>query len=120
MFAWVTYSSIDIIIILNTVLQFLEEETPEGKFLMFLSMKLSMLLLLSRPCRASDLANLLISSQRITPEGASFMTYHLAKQSRTDRPLKEFFFFSLQPSSLLYPVSTLREYIAPTQLFRNN
>ena len=62
----------------STVLDWISNETTSNKSLLFLSMKLTTLLALSRPCRSADLAGLQLSHLKFTPEGATFMASHLA------------------------------------------
>ena len=81
-------------------------------------MRLTTLLALSRPCWSVELAGLQLSSLKLTPEGATFMARHLAKQSRPGQSLKEFFFPSLPDNPALCPVSTLYECILQIKQFR--
>ena len=57
-----------------------------------LSMKLTMLLALTRPTRSSDLTSLDLQFRRYIPEGVVFTPTKLAKQSRPDKEVAEFFF----------------------------
>ena len=65
---------------MSTVLDWISSKTTFNKSLLFLSMKLTTLLALSRPCCSADLAGLQLLSLKFMPEGATFMLSHLAKQ----------------------------------------
>ena len=101
----------------STVLDWISSETMSNKSLLFLSMKLTTLLALFRLCWSADLAGFQLSSLKFTPEGATFMVSHLAKQNRPGQSLIEFFFPSLPDNPILCPVSTLQEYILRTKQF---
>ena len=75
-----------------------------------LSFKLTMLLALTRPSRSADLVNLDIRFRHYSPEGVTFHSAKLAKQSRQSKPLREFFFPRFTGSKSLCPVETLQEY----------
>jgi len=59
--------------------------------LKLLAYKLVMLMALTRPSRSADLVSLTISKCQFKPEGVSFLSYNLAKQSRQGKPLVEIF-----------------------------
>ena len=79
-----------------------------------LTMKLTMLLALTRPTRSSDITSLDLRFRRYTPEGVVFKPTKLAKQSKPERELAEFFFTSFPHNTRLCPVSTLHAYEAAT------
>ena len=56
-----------------------------------LTLKLAMLLALARPSRSMDLVNLDLQFRQYCPDGVTFLPAKLAKQSRQNKPLKEFF-----------------------------
>jgi hypothetical protein len=65
--------------------------------------KTTMLLALTRPSRAADLANLNMTGRRYTLEGVVFYPHTLAKQSRQGKPISEFFFPSFADDPGLCP-----------------
>ena len=75
-----------------------------------LTMKLTMLLALTRPSRSTDLTNLDIRFRHYSPEGVTFQPMKLAKQSREKKPIKEFFFPRFTQKPKLCPVRALEEY----------
>ena len=85
-----------------------------------LSMKLAMLLGLTRPSRSSDLCNLDIAHRRYVPEGVVFTPSTLAKQSRPERELSEFFFPAFIGNAALCPMQTLQAYESMTKNLRND
>ena len=79
-----------------------------------------MLLALTRPSRAVDLSRLDLSRRRFLPEGVTFSPAVLAKQSRQDKQLAEFFFPAFPHNTLLCPVETLRVYEDRTRTLRQS
>ena len=83
-----------------------------------LSMKLTMLLALTRPTRSSDLTSLDLQFRRYIPEGVVFMPTKLAKQSRPDKEVAEFFFTNFPYNTRLCPVITPWAYEVATSNIR--
>ena len=83
-----------------------------------LSLKLVVLLALTRPSRSSDLSNLSLKSMRILPDGVQFNPVCLLKQFCPSRPLKPFTFPSFSANKLLHPKETVQAYVAKTESFR--
>ena len=75
-----------------------------------LTFKTVMLLALTRPSRSMDLVNLDLRFRQFSPEGVTFQSAKLAKQSRQNKPLKEFFFPKFTENVKLCPVQTLQAY----------
>ena len=75
-----------------------------------LTLKLVMLLALTRPSRSIDLTNLDIRFRHYSPEGVTFQSAKLAKQSRQTKPVRDFFFPKFEQNKKLCPVLTLQEY----------
>ena len=80
-----------------------------------LTMKLTILLALTRPTRSSDLTSLDLRFRRYIPEGVVFRPTKLAKQSRPEKEIAEIFFPSFPHNPILCPVHTLRAYEAATE-----
>lgn len=80
-----------------------------------LTHKTVMLMALTRPSRAADLANLSLEHRKYSPEGVTFAPTKLAKQSRGNKALAEFFFPSFPDNTRLCPVATLRAYEEETR-----
>jgi len=57
-----------------------------------LTLKLVMLMALTRPARSVDLSKLDISNRFFTASGVLFKSQHLSKQSRPSKPLADFFY----------------------------
>ena len=57
-----------------------------------LTLKLVMLMALTRPARSVDLSKLDISNRFFTASGVLFKPQHLSKQSRPSKPLADFFY----------------------------
>ena len=103
----------------NVVLQHLKGLGPSSDLpLKQLTLKLVMLLALTRPSRSADLSSLSLARRRFSPEGVTFLPSTLAKQSRQGKPLVEFFFPSFSHDESLCPVQTLRQYELVTSPFR--
>ena len=75
-----------------------------------LTLKVVVLLALTRPSRSMDLTNLDIRFRQFCPEGVTFHSAKLAKQSRQTKPVKEFFFPKFEENKKLCPVLALQEY----------
>ena len=67
-----------------------------------LTMKLTMLLALTRPTRSSDLTSLDLRFRRYIPEGVMFKPTKLAKQSRPEKEIADLFFTSFPHNTRLY------------------
>ena len=105
----------------QVVLTFIEGLGPSRDLsLRDLSLKLAMLLALTRPSRSADLCQLKVTRRRYTPDGVIFAPAELAKQSRPGRVLVNFFFPSFRNNELLCPVHTLRVYEDVISLFRSD
>ena len=99
----------------NTVTSYIDNMGDNATLdLQDLSMKLTMLLALTRPTRSSDLTSLDLRFRRYIPEGVVFKPTKLAKQSKPEKEITEFFFTSFPHNSRLCPVATLRAYEAAT------
>ena len=83
-----------------------------------LTMKTVMLLALTRPSRSADLSKLDIHTRSFKSNGVVFRPLHLAKQSRSSRPVADFFFPSFAEDSLVCPMVTLKAYEERTEAFR--
>ena len=75
-----------------------------------LTLKLVMLLALTRPSRSMDPTNLDIRFRHYSPEGVTFQSAKLAKQSRQTQPVRDLFFPKFEQNKKLCPVLTLQEY----------
>ena len=85
-----------------------------------LTMKTVMLLALTRPSQSADLSKLDIQMRSFTSNGVVFRPLHLAKHSRSSRPIADFFFPSFPEDSLICPMVTLKAYEERTIGFRAN
>ena len=83
-----------------------------------LSLKLVMLLALTRPSRSHDLSNLDLRCMKILPDGVEFKSNCLAKQSRPSRPAAPFVFPAFTTDKNLCPKEALSEYVSRTESFR--
>ena len=83
-----------------------------------LTLKLVMLMALTRPYRSADLSQLNINHHSFSPDGVNFCPAHLSKQSKHNKPLSDFFFPSFGSDRNLCPVATLKEYENRTAPFR--
>ena len=79
-----------------------------------ITFKITMLLALTRPSRSVDLVNLDIRFRQFSPEGVTFHPTKLAKQSRQNKKITEFFFPAFKDNALLCPVQTLKDYESRT------
>ena len=87
--------------------------------LKWLSIKTAMLMALTRPSRSADLSKLDIKLRTYTSKGVIFQPSHLSKQSRSSKPVKEFFFPFYAPDEYLCPVRALQVYERNTASFRS-
>ena len=103
----------------NIMLTYLNgHEVRQDISLKQLTLHTVMLLALTRPSRSTDLAKLNLTGYRNTQEGAVFLPTALAKQSRTGKGIKEFFFPKFTENSKLCPVHSLNLYIERTRELR--
>ena len=77
-----------------------------------------MLLALARPSRSVDLSRLDIQARSFTSSGLAFKPQHLSKQSRSSKPLADFFYPRFPEDPQVGPVVTLQAYEARTLEFR--
>ena len=85
-----------------------------------LTLKTTMLMALTRPSHTADLCSLDIQARSFVAKGMIFRATHLSKQSRSSRPLSDFFFPAFQEDLNICPVATLRAYEDRTSQFRND
>ena len=85
-----------------------------------LTMKTVMLLALTRPSRSADLSRLNLQMRSFKSNGVVFRPAHLAKQSRSSKPMADFFFPSFDDDPTICPMVTLRAYEERTEGFRAN
>jgi len=83
-------------------------------------MKTAMLLALTRPSRSADLSRLDLRTRSYKSNGVLFKPIHLAKQSKSSRPVADFFFPSFPEDSIVCPMMTLRAYEDRTVSFRSS
>ena len=83
-----------------------------------LTMKTVMLLALTRPSRSADLSRLNLQLRSFKSNGVVFHPAHLAKQSRSTKPMADFFFPSFDDDPTICPMVTLRAYEGRTEDFR--
>jgi len=97
---------------IQMVLHYQENMGPSSSLsLRYLSLRLTMLLALTRPSCSADLASLQLSHRQFSPEGMVFLPATLVKQSRQGKLLNEFFFLSFPHNSEICPVEeTLRHF----------
>ena len=81
-----------------------------GLSLKWISIKIAMLMALTRPSRLADLSQLNIGLRTYARNGVIFQPTHLSKQSRSSKPIKEFFFPFYTPDESLCPVKALQVY----------
>ena len=84
-----------------------------------LTLKLTMLMALTRPARTVDLSKLDISNRYFTASGVLFQPQHLSKQSRPSKPMADFFYPKYKEDETICPVVTLLAYEARTLEFRD-
>jgi len=80
-----------------------------------LTMKTVVLLALTRPSRSADLSKLNLQTRSYKANG---VTIHQSKQSRSFKPMADFFFPSFAQDTITCPVTTLRAYEKRTEQFR--
>ena len=83
------------------------------------TIKLAMLLALTRLSRSVDLSKLDIQGHSYTASGVTFKAQHLSKQSRPSKSLADFFYPRFPEDPLLCPVVTLQAYESKTLEFRD-
>ena len=83
-----------------------------------LSLKLVMLLALTRPSRSHDLSNLDLRYMKSLPDGVEFKPSTLAKQSRPSKLAAPFVFPAFPADKSLCPKESLSEYISRTESYR--
>lgn len=83
-----------------------------------LSLKLTMLMALTRLSRSADLARLDLNHRTYSVEGVTFLPTALSKQSRQQKHGTEFHFPAYPQDGLVCPVTTLREYESRTKPLR--
>ena len=88
--------------------------------LKWISIKTAMLMALTRPSRSADLSKLDIRFRTYTAKGVIFQPTHLSKQSRSSKPIKEFFFPLYTTDENICPVRALQAYEGRTASFREN
>ena len=88
--------------------------------LKILSLKLVMLLALTRPTRSSDLSSLGLRCLKLLPDGIQFYPSELAKQSRPSKSVTPFIFSAFPSDNKLCPKVTLLSYISRTESYRGN
>ena len=88
--------------------------------LKFLSLKLVMLLALTRPTRSRDLSSLDLRCLKLLPDGIQFYPSELAKQSRPSKSVAPFIFPAFPSDNKLCPKVTLLLYISRTESYRGN
>ena len=92
--------------------------TNDTLSLRLLTMKLVMLMVLTRPARSVDLSKLDIGARSFSQAGVTFKSLHLSKQSRASKPLADFFYPKYSEDQTICPVITLQAYEARTLEFR--
>ena len=83
-----------------------------------LTMKTVMLLDFTRPSRSADLSRLNLQLRSFKSNGVVFRPVHLAKKSRSFKPMADFFFPSFDDDPTICPMVTLRAYEKRTEDFR--
>lgn len=83
-----------------------------------LTMKTAMLLALTRPSRSADLSKLNLQMRSFKFNGVVFRPVHLAKQSRSTKPLTDYFFPGFVEDPTICPMVTLKAYEERTESFR--
>ena len=102
----------------QVVLRYIEGLGPSASLLLkLLTLKLVMLIALTRPSRSADLASLQLDRWHKS-ESVVFLPAGLAKQSSQGRTHREFFFQSFPENDTLCPVEMLRHYERSTVALR--
>ena len=100
------------------VLRFIRQLGENNRLsLKWISIKL---MALTRLSRSADLSQLNIRLQKYTRNGVIFQPAHLSKQSRSSKPINEFFFPFYTPDESLCPVKALHVYENCTDSFRTS
>ena len=86
--------------------------------LRLLTLKSAMLLALTRSARSVDLSKLDIRARSFTSTSVTFKAQHLSKQSRSSKPLADFFYPRYPEDNTICPVVTLQAYEDRTSEFR--
>ena len=102
----------------SQVVQGLDSQKSANLPLLDLSMKTVTLCVLTRPCRAAELANLDFQSIKVTPEGSIILPLTPPKQCRVGDTPKDYFFPSFEENENTCPSSTLHQYCMRTQEHR--
>jgi len=84
-----------------------------------LTLKLVMLMALTRPARSVDLSKLDISNRFFIVSGVLFKPQNLSKQCRPSKPLADFFYPRYTDDETICPVVTLLAYEARTLEFQD-
>ena len=92
--------------------------TDDTLSLRLLTIKLVMLMALTRPARSVDLSKLDIGARSFSQAGVTFKALHLSKQSRASKPLADFFYPRYPEDPTICPVVTLQAYEARKLEFR--
>ena len=82
-----------------------------------LTLKLAILMALTRPARTVDLSKLDIGNRCFTTSGVLFKPQHLSKQSRPSKPLTDFYYPRYTEDETICPVVTLQAYEVRTLEF---
>ena len=103
----------------GVVLRFLKQlGTNPSLSLKWISIKTAMLMALTRPSRSADLSKLDMRFRTYTANGVIFQPTHLSKQSRSSKPIREFFFPFYVADVDICPVRALQSYEERTLSFR--
>jgi len=104
----------------GVVLRFIKQLGENSMLsLKWISIKTAMLMALTHPSRSADLSTLDVHSRTYTSKGVIFQPSHLSKQSRSTKPVKEFFFPYYATDKALCPVMALKRYEECTASFRS-
>jgi len=85
-----------------------------------LTMKMAMLLALTRPSHSADFSRLDLKTRLYKLNEVIFKPTHLAKQSKSCRPVADFFLPSFPEDSIVCPMVTLMAYEDRTVSFRSS
>ena len=102
----------------SQVVQWLDSQKSANLPLLDLSMKTVTLCVLTRPCRAAELANPDFQSIEVTPEGSIILPLTPPKQCRVGNTPKDYFYPSFEEKENICPSSTLHHYCMRTQEHR--
>ena len=91
----------------HKVTSYISNLDDDKVFLKLLSLKLVMLLALTRPSRSSDLSSLDLKYMKVLPDGIQFDPAELAKQSRPSKPVASFLFPAFPSDKRLCPIATI-------------